>query len=359
MIPKHFLLLFIAFLTCNYGLANPSETKEKKEGDIKTEIKEFVFHHLKDSHSFGITSYENKNGEKVYVEIPLPVILYDNGFHFFMSSDFKHGKKTVNTGEQYYALNYHDNKIYKTGKKGILELDESHKVLNEKPIDLSITKNVVVIIITAFLMLWLFVSLAKSYKKNNGISSGIGRFFEPVVLYVRDEIARPNIGEKHYRKYMSFLLTIFFFVLFLNLFGLTPIGINVTGNIAITFSLALLTFIITNITANKNYWMHIFWMPGVPKPIRIILAPIEVLGVFIKPLTLMIRLYANMQGGHIVIMSIIGLMFIFYNWIGSSLSLVLAFLLMIIELFVAMLQAYIFTILSALYFGFANEEHEH
>ena len=212
MIPKHFLLLFIAFLTCNYGLANPSETKEKKEGDIKTEIKEFVFHHLKDSHSFGITSYENKNGEKVYVEIPLPVILYDNGFHFFMSSDFKHGKKTVNKGEQYYALNYHDNKIYKTGKKGILELDESHKVLNEKPIDLSITKNVVVIIITAFLMLWLFVSLAKSYKKNNGISSGIGRFFEPVVLYVRDEIARPNIGEKHYRKYMSFLLTIFFFV---------------------------------------------------------------------------------------------------------------------------------------------------
>ena len=359
MIPKHFLLLFTAFLACNFGLANPSKLNEEKEGGIKTEIKEFIFHHLKDSHSFGITSYKKQTGEKVYIEIPLPVILYDNGFKLFMSSDFKHGKKTVNQGDQYYALNYNDNRIYKSDEKGTLEINESNKVLNEKPIDFSITKNVVVIIITAFFMLWLFISLAKSYKKNNGISSGLGRFFEPVVLYVRDEIARPNIGEKHYRKYLSFLLTIFFFVLFLNLFGLTPIGINVTGNIAITFSLALLTFIITNITANKNYWAHIFWMPGVPKPIRIILAPIEVLGVFIKPLTLMIRLYANMQGGHIVIMSIIGLMFIFYNWIGSSLSLVLAFLLMIIELFVAMLQAYIFTILSALYFGFANEEHEH
>jgi F-type H+-transporting ATPase subunit a len=253
---------------------------------------------------------------------------------------------------------YDKNRIYKTDSEGTFIYDDSNKLLNEKPIDFSITKNVVVMIFTALFMLWLFISLARSYKTNKGISKGMGIFFEPIVLYVRDEIARPNIG-KNYKKYMSFLLTIFFFVLFLNLLGLTPIGINVTGNIAITFSLALLTFIITNITANKNYWAHIFWMPGVPKPIRLILAPIELLGVFIKPLTLMIRLYANMQGGHIVIMSIIGLMFIFYNWIGSSLSFVLAFLLMIIELFVALLQAYIFTILSALYFGFANEEHEH
>ena len=275
-----------------------------------------------------------------------------------MSSEFKHGKKVVSSNENYYRMYYDKNRIYKTDSEGTFIYDDSNKLLNEKPVDFSITKNVVVIIFTALFMLWLFISLARSYKTNKGISKGMGRFFEPIVLYVRDEIARPNIG-KNYKKYMSFLLTIFFFVLFLNLLGLTPIGINVTGNIAITFSLALLTFIITNITANKNYWAHIFWMPGVPKPIRLILAPIELLGVFIKPLTLMIRLYANMQGGHIVIMSIIGLMFIFYNWIGSSLSFVLAFLLMIIEVFVALLQAYIFTILSALYFGFANEEHEH
>ena len=353
---KFFLSVSLVFSLSTYGYSIDKDPE--KSGGIKEEIKEYITHHLKDSHSFGVASYTKENGEKVYIEIPLPVILYDNGFKFFMSSEFKHGKKVVSSNDNYYRMYYDKNRIYKTDREGTFIYDDTNKLINEKPIDFSITKNVVVMIFTAIFMLWLFISLAKSYKTNKGISKGLGRFFEPIVLYVRDEIARPNIG-KNYKKYMSFLLTIFFFVLFLNLLGLTPIGINVTGNIAITFSLALLTFIITNVTANKNYWAHIFWMPGVPKPIRLILAPIELLGVFIKPLTLMIRLYANMQGGHIVIMSIIGLMFIFYNWIGSSLSFVLAFLLMIIELFVALLQAYIFTILSALYFGFANEEHEH
>jgi F-type H+-transporting ATPase subunit a len=156
---------------------------------------------------------------------------------------------------------------------------------------------------------------------------------------------------------MSFLLTVFFFIWFLNLLGLTPLGINVTGNIAVTFGLALLTFLLTNLTANKNYWAHIFWMPGVPIPMKILLMPIELLGVIIKPFSLLIRLYANMQAGHIVLMSLIGLMFIFNNWLGSSLSFLLAFAISLIELLVAALQAYIFTMLSALYFGFAVEEH--
>ena len=357
MILKHFIIILISFFC--FGFSNQLYSSNLEEQDTKSYIKEFIDHHLKDSHSFGITSYKDENGEKVYVELPLPVILYDDGFKTFVSSQFKHGKKTVKSGDSFYRMNYDNNRIYNTDSSGTIIVDGSGKITNKKPIDFSITKNVVVIIFTAFFMLWLFTSLARSYKRNNGIASGFGRLFEPIVLYVRDDIARPNIGEKYYKKYMSFLLTIFFFVLFLNLFGLTPIGINVTGNIAITFSLALLTFIITNITANRNYWMHIFWMPGVPTLMKIVLAPIEVLGLFIKPLTLMIRLYANMQGGHIVIMSIIGLMFIFSSWLGSSLSFVLAFFLMIIEVFVALLQAYIFTILSALYFGFANEEHEH
>ena len=207
-------------------------------------------------------------------------------------------------------------------------------------------------------MLFLFGSLAKSYSKNNGVAKGVGRFFEPIILYVRDEIAIPNIGEKKYSNYMSFLLTIFFFIWFLNLLGLTPLGVNVTGNIAVTFSLALLTFVITNFSGNKNYWGHIFWMPGVPVPMKIILAPIEFIGLLIKPFSLLIRLYANIQAGHIVLYSLIGLMFIFKNWIGSSLSFFLSFFIAIIELLVALLQAYIFTMLSALYFGFAVEEHE-
>ena len=156
---------------------------------------------------------------------------------------------------------------------------------------------------------------------------------------------------------MSYLLTLFFFIWFLNLLGLTPLGINVTGNIAITFALALITFVITNMSGKKTYWKHIFWMPGVPIPMKIILAPIELLGVIIKPFSLMIRLYANISAGHIVLMSLISLMFIFRNWLGSSLSFALAFSISIIEILVALLQAYIFTVLSALYFGFAVEEH--
>ena len=243
-----FLSLSLIFSLSIHGYS-PDKDPEKP-GGIKEEIKKYITHHLKDSHSFGVASYTNEIGEKVYLEIPLPVILYDNGLKFFMSSEFKHGKKVVTSNENHYRMYYDKNRIYKTDSEGTFIYDDSNKLLNEKPIDFSITKNVVVMIFTALFMLWLFVSLARSYKTNKGISKGMGRFFEPIVLYVRDEIARPNIG-KNYKKYMSYLLTIFFFVLFLNLLGLTPIGINVTGNIAITFSLALLTFIITNITAIK------------------------------------------------------------------------------------------------------------
>ena len=350
--------LFVGFAN-GYSTPLNFEKDNEKKGDIKSGIKEYITHHLKDSHSFSITSWKDEQtGEKVYIEVPLPVILYDQGFRFFWSSDFKHGKSVVSSGESYYKLEYHDSRIYKTDRLGQINYDENHHPLNEKPLDFSITKNIATIMIVSILMLLLFVSLAKSFKTNKGISIGIGRFFEPIILYIRDEIAIPNIGEKKYKNYMSFLLTIFFFVWFLNLLGLTPLGVNVTGNIAVTFSLALLTFLITNLTANKNYWGHIFWMPGVPILIKVVLAPIELLGVFIKPFSLLIRLYANIQAGHIVLYSLIGLMFIFNNLVGSSLSFVLAFFISIIEILVALLQAYIFTMLSALYFGFAVAEHE-
>jgi F-type H+-transporting ATPase subunit a len=326
--------------------------------DIKSEIKKYIKHHLKDSHSFYLTSFTNNDtGKKTYIEIPMPVILYDNGFKFFMSSDFKHGKEIVIYNETYYRMNYYNNNIYKTNSDGLINISNEGKVLNEKPLDFSITKNIATILLVSILMFFLFVSLAKSYRTNNGVSKGIGRFFEPIILFIRDDIAIPNIGLKKYKNYMSFLLTVFFFVWFLNMLGLTPLGVNVTGNIAVTFSLALLTFLITNLTANKNYWGHIFWMPGVPVAIKIVLAPIEFLGVFIKPFSLLIRLYANIQAGHIVLYSLIGLMFIFKAWIGSSLSFFLAFFIAIIEILVALLQAYIFTMLSALYFGFAVEDH--
>ena len=212
-------------------------------------------------------------------------------------------------------------------------------------------------LVIALLMVLLFRSLGKSYSKNGGLATGAGRFFEPIVLFVRDEIAIPNIGERHYKKYMSHLLTVFFFIWFLNMLGLTPLGVNVTGNIAVTFGLAITTFIITNLTGTKDYWLHIFdplggsmkWYSKIF--LYIILIPIEILGIFIKLFSLLIRLYANIQAGHIVIMSLIGLMFIFKSWIGSSLSFGLAFAISLIEVLVALLQAYIFTMLSAIFIG--------
>ena len=351
------LILFLVFLLLNVT-AGLAETKEESKGDLKSDIRAYIMHHLLDSHDFNLLSYTDEvSGKKVHIGFPLPVILWDDGLKIFSSSAFYHGETVAQVGDQYYALVH--GKIYKTDAEGTIAYDENQHATNEAPLDFSITKSVVSIIVTALLMFFLFKGLASSYRKNGLVAQGIGRFFEPVVLYVRDEIAIPNIGEKHYKKYMSYLLTLFFFIWFLNLFGLTPLGINVTGNIAITFCLALITFVITNVTAKKEYWKHIFWMPGVPTIMKFALAPIELLGVFIKPFSLMIRLYANISAGHIVLMSLVALIFIFKNWIGSSLSFVLAFSISIIEILVALLQAYIFTVLSALYFGFAVEEHDH
>ena len=351
------LILFLVFLLLNVT-AGFAEIKDESNGDLKSDIRAYIMHHLLDSHDFNLLSYTDEaSGKKVHIGFPLPVILWDDGLKIFSSSAFDHGETVAQVEDRYYTLDH--GKIYKTDAKGTIAYDENHYATNEAPLDFSITKSVVSIIITALLMFFIFKNLASSYRKNGLIAKGVGRYFEPIVLYVRDEIAIPNIGEKHYKKYMSYLLTLFFFIWFLNLFGLTPLGINVTGNIAITFCLALITFVITNGTAKKEYWKHIFWMPGVPTIMKFALAPIELLGVFIKPFSLMIRLYANISAGHIVLMSLVALIFIFKNWIGSSLSFVLAFSISIIEILVALLQAYIFTVLSALYFGFAVEELDH
>ena len=319
---------------------------------LEDEISQDIEHHIQDSHSF--TFFSDKEAGKHY-GFPLPVILWDDGLQVFSSSKFHHGETVAESNGNHYKL-YHS-KIYKTDASGTINYDSEHHATNKKPIDFSITKNVLMMFVTGLLMFLLFAGLAKSFGKGP-IAKGAGRFFEPIVIFIRDDIAKPNIGPK-YKKFMPYLLTVFFFIWFLNLFGLTPLGVNVTGNISVTLALALITFLITQFSANKNYWKHIFWMPGVPVPMKFILAPIELMGVFIKPFALMIRLYANIMAGHIVLMSIIALIFFVQNWIGGGLSLVLAFFLSIIELLVAALQAYIFTLLSSLYFGFAVEEHDH
>lgn len=321
------------------------------------EIIVHIEHHLGDAHDF--TFFSDEVSGKHY-GFSLPVILLDNGLKIFSSSKFHRGETLAKVDGNFYKL-YHG-KIYKTDAAGTITYDAHHHPINEKPLDFSITKNVFSILVIAIIMLIMFSALARGYKKGP-IPTGLARALEPLVIFVRDDIAKPNIGEKKYRKFMGFLLTVFFFIWIANLLGLTPLGINVTGNIAVTLCLALFTFIIVQFSGNKDYWKHIFWMPGVPVPMKIVLAPIEVLGMFTKPFSLLIRLFANITAGHTVVMGILAVIYIGKETLGTggsiSISILLTLFINLIEILVAFLQAYIFTMLSSLFIGMAVEEHDH
>lgn len=238
--------------------------------------------------------------------------------------------------------------------------------------DFSITKNVFSMFIVAILLFLVFTAVARGYKRNKGKApSGIQSLMEPIFVFIRDEVTRPMIGEKHYERFQPFIMTLFFFILFCNLLGLIPFfpgSANITGNIAVTMVLAVITFIITNINGNKHYWEHTLWMPGIPAYVKlIILTPVEVLGLFIKPFSLMIRLFANITAGHIIILSLIGLTFLFGSMgtnplgagVGALLGGLFAAFMNLIELIVAFVQAFIFAILAASYIGAAVEEGHH
>ncbi len=324
---------------------------QEHEGPVNTKegIEEMIQHHLQDSHYFDLFA-DGEEGKNYGVA--LPVILIDNGVHVFSASAFDHGNKLVEKGGQHYRL--YNSKIYKTNAAGDLDINEHGFPANERPWDFSITKNVVVIFLVALLMLFIFTAMAKTYRKQK-LPQKFGRFLEPVILFVRDDIAKEMIGSK-YKRYTGWLLTIFFFILFLNFLGMFPFGVNVTGNITITFALALLTFVIVQFSGNKEYWKHVFWFPDVHPIVKIILIPIEILGLFTKPFALMIRLFANMTAGHVIIMSLLGLIVVFQNWIAGPAFFGFSLFMMVIEILVAVLQAYIFTLLSALYIGAAVDD---
>lgn len=363
----------ILFLTLLFGalvFAQHHDEVDQLDGgqvDTEEEVLDYILHHIKDSHDFHLWSYTNDAGERKHVSFPLPVILWTSeGPVAFMSSEFHHndnGEVIVEKGNQRFAKVH--SKIYEL-ENGATQIafDDSHHPTNAHAVlDLSITKSVFGILLVGILMILMFSSLARQYKKK-AIPTGFGRVLEPLVLYVRDEIARPNIGEKHYRRFTGYLLTVFFFIWVLNLFGLTPIGFNVTGQIAVTAALAIITLIVYTFSANKHYWGHVLWMPGVPVLIRPVLAIIELAGHFlIKPFSLLVRLFANISAGHIVVMSLIAIMIIMKSELtaggATALSFVLAMFITLIEVLVAFLQAYIFTMLSALFIGMAVEEHEH
>ncbi|NJK96978.1 MAG: F0F1 ATP synthase subunit A [Bacteroidales bacterium] len=339
-------------------MASEPEHAESKNEKKAFDAGEFIFDHIKDAYEWHVITIKG-----THYSIPLPIIVYSQhkGFYIFFSSKFHHGHES-----------YRGFKIGSEGKykgKVVEELSDGSFV---RPIDISITKNILSLLIGVTIMLWLFISIGNRYKNNpNKAPKGIQAFIEPLILFVRDDIAKPAIGEHKYEKYLPFLLTAFFFIWINNMLGLIPIfpgGANLTGNISITLVLALITFTITTVSGTKDYWMHIINMPGVPWWLKfpIPLMPfIEIMGVFLKPFVLMIRLFANITAGHLIILGFISLIFIFgaMNPIGgygiSILSVAFSIFMTFIEFLVAFIQAYVFTLLSAMYFGMALEKAHH
>lgn len=357
VIKKLILGVFLVLATTS-SFANSKETEEDKEFDVTS----MILHHVGDSHNFHILEW---NGHPV--SLPLPIILWtDNGLVTFMSSEFHHDEKGIVLVEkkgQKFTL-FHGKIYYANDEPNehgeYVTLNSEHHPANSRVLDFSITKNVFSMFLSMFVLMLLFLTAARSYKKSsNNVPSGIGKFTEPIIVFIRDEIAIPNIGEKKYKKYMPYLLTIFFFIWLNNIFGLIPFfpfSSNLSGNIGFTFTLAFITFLITTVIAKKTYWKHIFWMPGLPVPMKLFLAPIELIGMFVKPIALMIRLFANITAGHVIVLSLISLIFILKSVWVSPASILFTIFISVIEILVVAIQAYIFTMLSALYFGQALEE---
>ena len=331
---SRFFLLLVMVLGGFFSASGQAD--HEQEAGEKLDVSGLIIHHVLDDHVWHIADG---------LVINLPVIVYskEQGLDVFSSANFydEHHNVVPYKG---YVLDH--NHIYLEGT-------------DKQVLDLSITKNVAMLFINAALLLIVFLSIAGAYKKNRGKAPrGLQSFFEPVILFVRDEIAKPNIGHR-YERYFPFLLTLFFFILFGNLLGLLPGAGNLTGNIAVTMVLAVMTFIVTNVSGNKGYWGHIFWTPGLPLVLRPIIFLVELIGVFTKPISLMVRLFVAITAGHIVLLSLIALIFIFRSyWVGLGSTAIVLFI-SLIEILVAAIQAYVFTLFSALYIGQATAEHEH
>ena len=378
------LAIVIALITIS--LFSVGNTLASGDTEEPFDAGSMIMHHVTDAHDIHLMDI----GEH-HVSIPLPIIMYsvDNGLSLFSSSDFHHGHAAVDAGSSehgnYYYVLHHEH-VYRMRPTNdhfdpthVTEHDIESMIYSDASLiasakgetgayfDLSITKTATGIFITVLFMFFVFLSIAKAYKRNpNQAPKGLQAFMEPLILFVTDEVIKPSIGEKHYMRFVPFLLTVFFFIWFANMLGLIPFigGVNVTGNIAVTIVLALLVFIITTVSANKNYWMHIVATPGVPGWLLPLMIPIEIFGMILKPGVLCLRLFANITAGHIIILAFMSLIFIFANLYGteagygaSLLALLFSIFMNLLELLVAFLQAYVFTLLASLYFGAAVEEH--
>ena len=335
--------LFLIILTTTFALSAEENISDRENKPyVPTND---ILHHIANSHEWHLWG----KGESS-VSIPLPVILYCEGeIDVFMSSKFHHGKEKVVKKDRVYEMDSHGHILEINGKDFL---------------DLSITKNVTSMLISVLILFLLLRSTSRSYARQKSAPKGVQAFLEPLILFVRDDIIKSNIGPKH-KRFTGFLLTVFFFILINNLMGLLPAAANVTGNISVTLVLSAFTFVIITFSANKDYWKHIVKPPGTPLMLLPIMIPIEIFGVFTKPFALMIRLFANITAGHIIILSLISLIFVAESqggstaaWSVAPLSVLFTLFIYLIEILVSFLQAYIFTLLSAVFIGLAvKEEH--
>lgn len=335
--------------------------KEQDYGDV-------IMHHISDDYVFQIFGS---------LHFPLPVIIYEkgSGFDIFNSNQLLvQDENHLSRGKYYY---HHGKLVIPTlDANGHVQHDEEGHVIGKSEARLgdlitgnenvfynfSITKNVFGLLLSVALLLMMFFSVSKAYKKNpNGAPKGFQGMMEIIIMFVKNEIAKPFIGAKH-EKFLPYLLTIFFFIWINNVLGLVPFfpgSANVTGNIAITFFLAMGSLIMVFINGNKHFWGHILNPPGMPLPVKLLLVPIEFIGIFTKPFSLMIRLFANITAGHIIILSIIGITFIVQSVAVGVLTSLFSVVMLVLEMLVAAIQAYIFTLLTAQMIGGAVEEVHH
>jgi len=375
-------ILFFALIINPFTriFASGHEGREEKSVDVAS----LMMHHVSDTHDWHIVDIPTGEGHYVPVAIHLPWILYRSGegLQFFANTE-----ALLNSGK--YVV-HHEHAVAIASSEPVIGIptDEAKEqalyVVTEDAhgageaqvflrdasaglIDLSITKTVLHIIMVGIALILVFTSIAASYKRREGQApKGLQSLLEPVIIFVKEDIAVPNLHGKHDR-YLPYLLTLFFFIWFSNLFGLTPLNSNIAGNVSVTVALAILTFIITTFSASKSFWGHVFWFPGVPLPVKLLMIPVEIVGMFTKPFALTVRLFANIAAGHLMVLALIGLIFILGKG-GTSLGgglgiapLTLAFGLFIfaLEVLVAAVQAYVFTLLTAVFIGQAMENHGH
>ena len=358
----------VTLLIPRSGIAQSGEQKETGREKKIFDANEVIFGHIMDAHEFHFLTYKDGEGKEHHATIPLPVIVYskENGFSFFMSSRFHHGEKNYNgygllTNEKIDELKLDRNK-YSAGN--IVPVNDKGEIeTGVAVLDLSPTRNVVQMLLALALLVFILIRVARKYSTGAGITTapkGMQNTMETIINFVNDEICKPNLGARA-GKYLPYLLTVFLFILINNIVGLIPGTANVTGNIAFTFLLSIISFIVILFSSNKHYWMHIINPPGVPGWVKVILVPVEILGIFTKPFALMIRLFANMVAGHILIICLISLIFImgalnqYAGWGFAPFSVAFTVFIYFIEVLVAFLQAFIFTILTAVFIGQALE----